>query len=163
MYEEAVRMPLLMRWPAQIAPGTRVEALVQNIDLAPTFLEAAGAEPLDRMQGVSLAPLFDGVAPLDWRRSVYYHYYDHGIHRVPRHAGVRTQTHKLVHFYTDDTWELYDLVADPHELRNLYGDPAVAALQADLEGEYLRLRAHYGVPPETFEAPFPAARASSAP
>ena len=163
MYEEAVRMPLLMRWPAQIAPGTRVEALVQNIDLAPTFLEAAGLAPIDRMQGVSLAPLLGGVAPPDWRRSVYYHYYDHGIHRVPRHAGVRTQTHKLVHFYTDDTWELYDLVADPHELRNVYDDPAYGNEQAVLTAEYHRLREHYGVPPETFEAPFPAARAATAP
>ena len=154
MYEEAMRMPLLVRWPARIAPGTRVEALVQNIDLAPTFLDAAGLEPLARMQGASLVPLLDGVAPRDWRRSVYYHYYDHGRHHVARHAGVRTQTHKLIHFYTDDTWELYDLVADPHELRNVYGDPATAEVRAALEAEYLRLRAVYGVPPETFEAPF---------
>lgn len=154
MYEEAVRMPLLMRWPARIAPGTQIQALAQNIDLAPTFLEAAGLAPLDRMQGHSLVPLLDGVAPADWRRSVYYHYYDHGIHRVARHAGVRTQTHKLVHFYTDDVWELYDLVADPHEVRNLADDPAYADLRADLTGEYLRLRDHYGVPPETFEEPF---------
>ena len=162
MYEEAMRMPLLMRWPARIAPGTRVDALVQNIDLAPTFLEAAGLAPLDRMQGVPLTPLLDGEAPPDWRRSVYYHYYDHGRHRVARHSGVRTATHKLVHFYTDDTWELYDLVADPHEVNNLYGDPATADVQAELEAEYLRLREVYGVPPATFEAPFPAALASSA-
>ena len=155
MYEEALRMPLLMRWPARIAPGTRVDALVQNIDLAPTFLDVAGLAPLGRMQGVSLAPLLDGAAPPDWRRSVYYHYYDHGIHRVARHAGVRTPTHKLIHFYTDDTWELYDLAADPHEVRNVHGDPRYASVRAELEAEYLRLRGVYGVPPETFEAPFP--------
>ncbi|MEM0962247.1 MAG: sulfatase [Bacteroidota bacterium] len=154
MYEEAIRMPLLVRWPAGIAPGTRIEALVQNIDLAPTFLELAGVAPLARMQGRSLAPLLDGVAPTDWRQSVYYHYYDHGIHRVARHAGVRTDVFKLVHFYTDDAWELYDLIADPHEVRNMYGDPGYADIQTDLEAEYLRLREHYGLPPETFEAPF---------
>ena len=154
MYEEAMRMPLLMRWPGHIAPGTRVGALVQNIDLAPTFLDLAGLAPLDRMQGVSLAPVLDGDAPPDWRRSVYYHYYDHGRHQVARHAGVRTATHKLIHFYTDDTWELYDLEADPHEVRNVYGDPAVADEQAALVAEYLRLRDVYGVPPQTFEAPF---------
>ncbi|MGB3544922.1 sulfatase family protein [Rubrivirga sp.] len=154
MYEEAVRMPLLMRWPERIAPGTRIDALVQNIDLAPTFLEVAGLAPLDRMQGVPLAPVLRGETPQDWRRSIYYHYYDHGRHQVARHAGVRTQTHKLIHFYTDDTWELYDLEADPMELRNVYGTPGAATVQAALEAEYLRLRDVYGVPPETFEAPF---------
>jgi N-acetylglucosamine-6-sulfatase len=154
MYEEAMRMPLLMRWPGHVAPGSRIDALVQNIDLAPTFLAMAGVPVPDRMQGVPLLPLFDGDAPSSWRRSVYYHYYDHMRHRVARHAGVRGERYKLVHFYTDDTWEFYDLDADPLEVRNVYGDPAYQDEVEAMRAEYLRLRRQYGVPPEHFVPPF---------
>ena len=154
MYEEAMRMPLLMRWPGRIAPGTRVEGLVQNIDLAPSFLSIAGAPVPAAMQGRSVVPLLDGPAPADWRRSLYYHYYDHNRHQVSRHAGVRTERHKLIHFYTDDTWEAYDLLADPLEVHNRYGDPAFADEVAALQAEYLRLREQYEVPPETFAPPY---------
>lgn len=143
-----------MRWPGRIAPGTRVEGLVQNIDLAPSFLSIAGAPVPAAMQGRSVVPLLDGPAPADWRRSLYYHYYDHNRHQVSRHAGVRTERHKLIHFYTDDTWEAYDLLADPLEVHNRYGDPAFADEVAALQAEYLRLREQYEVPPETFAPPY---------
>ena len=154
MYEEAMRMPLLMRWPGRIAPGTDVDGLVQNIDLAPTFLSMAGAPVPDDVQGLSFVPLLGGETPDDWRRSLYYHYYDHDRHQVSRHAGVRTERHKLIHFYTDDTWEAYDLAADPLEVRNRAGDPTFADELAALKAEYLRLREHYDVPASAFAPPY---------
>lgn len=154
MYEQALAMPLLMRWPARIQPKERVDALVQNIDLAPTFMEMAGVEVPADVQGRSLVPLLGGDVPGDWRESVYYHYFDHMIHQVGRHAGVRTDRYKLIHFYTDDVWEFYDLDEDPLEVRNVYDDPAYASAVADLKEEYGRLKAEYGVPSAAFAPPF---------
>lgn len=100
MYEESFRTPLLIRYPKQIKGGTHTDALVQNIDFAPTFLNLAGVEVPAQMEGHSLMPLFDGSKPEDWRTSLYYHYYDYPtFHLVRRHDGVRTTRYKLIHFY----------------------------------------------------------------
>lgn len=100
MYEESFRTPLLIRYPKQIQGGTHTDALVQNIDFAPTFLNLAGVEVPAQMEGRSLMPLFDGSKPEDWRTSLYYHYYDYPtFHLVRRHDGVRTTRYKLIHFY----------------------------------------------------------------
>ena len=154
MYEEALRMPLLMRWPGQFDAGNRVEPMVQNIDLAPTFLDIAGVEIPQEMQGRSFAPLLRGETPSDWRESIYYHYYEHGGHNVPRHDGVRDDRYKLIHFYTDDAWEFYDLQEDPHEINNVYDEPVHEEVIAELKNELERLRRHYQVPEHHFEAPF---------
>ncbi len=154
MYEEAMKMPLLIRWPGTIAPGTRVEELVQNIDYGPTFLDIAGINPPEEMQGASYLPLLLGKIPPDWRKSVYYHYYDHGQHVVGRHEGVRTKDHKLIHFYTDDVWELYDLQEDPYEVNNLYGQSGFEALTDSLKTELSRLQQQYEVPEWVFEPPY---------
>ena len=141
MYEESIRMPFLVRWPAVIAPGTRVEAMGLNIDFAPTFLDAAGLAPSADMQGRSLVPVLRGKTPRDWRTSMYYRYYhDPGHHNTRAHYGVRTQTHKLIYFWKKDQWELYDLVTDPREMHNLYGQPGQAALTAKLKTELARLK-----------------------
>jgi arylsulfatase A-like enzyme len=141
MYEESIRMPFLVRWPAVIAPGTRVEAMGLNIDFAPTFLDAAGLAPSADMQGRSLVPVLRGKTPRDWRTSMYYRYYhDPGHHNTRAHYGVRTQTHKLIYFWKKDQWELYDLVTDPREMHNLYGQPGQAALTATLKTELARLK-----------------------
>jgi arylsulfatase A-like enzyme len=145
MYEPALRMPLLVRWPGTIDAGRRVRALVQNLDFAPTFLEAAGVAIPDGMQGRSLVPLLRGAAPGDWRRSIYYQYYETGIHAVQPHYGVRTDRYKLIHFHELDEWELYDLEQDPEEMNNLHGDPAHAAVVAELRAELARLRSAYRV------------------
>ncbi len=147
MYEESFRMPLLVRWPGQARPGTRVRALVQNIDFAPTFLDAAGVGVPASMQGVSLRPLMEGGVPSDWRRSLYYHYYEKGEHNVPRHEGVRTERFKLIHFYDAGEWELYDLDEDPREMRSVYADPSYKDVVARLKGELAALRKKYGVEP----------------
>ena len=120
MYEESIRMPFLVRWPAGIKPGTRSDALGLNVDFAPTFLELAGLPASPDMQGRSLLPVLRGRAPSDWRTSMYYRYYhDPGDHNTRAHLGVRTRTHKLIHFWKKDQWELFDLVNDPYELHNL--------------------------------------------
>ncbi len=122
MYEESLRIPFLVRWPAGIKPGTKIPQLVINTDFAPTFLNAAGVATPDDMQGRSILPLLKGEVPADWRSSFYYRYYhDPGHHNTARHLGVRTETHKLIYFWKKDQWELFDLKADPNELNNLYG------------------------------------------
>jgi len=144
MYEESIRMPFLARWPAQIKPGTVSRAIGLNLDFAETFLDAAGVRVPDDMQGRSLLPVLRGRTPTDWRTSMYYRYYhDPGDHNTRRHYGVRTTTHKLIYFWQKDQWELFDLVHDPYELHNLYGQPGMAALTADLKTELARLKAWY--------------------
>jgi len=149
MYEPGLRTPLLARGPG-IKPGIAPEQFVANIDLAPTFLDLAGVPVPEWMQGRSLAPLLRGEAPADWRQSIYYRYYhDPGHHNTRAHVGVRTATHKLIHYWKKDAWELFDLAADPLEQRNLlFGDaaarsPEVAKLFADMQAELARLRALY--------------------
>lgn len=154
MYEESLRMPLLIRWPGHIEADRTIEALVQNIDFAPTFLDVTGVEISREMQGRSLAPLLWGEIPAGWRKSIYYHYYDHGLHNVPRHDGVRTERYKLIHFYTDDAWEFYDLKKDPHEVHNLYGNQEYAERVRELKEELKRLRNHYEVPGNHFQPPY---------
>jgi arylsulfatase A-like enzyme len=147
MYEESLRVPLLVRWPGAVAPGSEDRHLVSNLDFAETFLEIAGLPVPDDMQGRSLVPLLKGQAPPDWRKSFYYHYYEFpGAHSVARHYGVRTERHKLIHYYHLKEWELFDLEKDPDELKSVYDDPAYAAVREELARELDRLRAHYGVP-----------------
>ncbi len=141
MYEESLRMPFLVRWPAAIHAGTRSDAIALNVDFAPTFLDAAGLPVPGDMQGRSLGPVLRGRTPADWRTSMYYRYYhDPGDHNTRAHYGVRTRTHKLIYFWKKDQWELFDLVHDPSELHNLYGVPGHEKLTAMLKAELLRLK-----------------------
>ncbi|RPJ03307.1 MAG: DUF4976 domain-containing protein, partial [Candidatus Aminicenantes bacterium] len=128
MYEEALRMPLLMRFPGRIGPGSVNDDMLSNIDFAPTFLDVAGLGKPGAMQGRSFLPLLRGRRVAGWPESVYYHYYEFpAVHMAKRHFGVRTRRHKLIHFYDDiDAWELYDLEKDPHELQNVFDDQAYA-------------------------------------
>jgi len=146
MYEESLAMPLVVRWPAMVPAGTRISVLTQNIDFAPTFLEAAGLPVPGDMQGRSLLPLMKGQTPEDWRKSIYYHYYEIGEHNVPRHEGVRTERYKLIHFYDADEWELYDLEKDPQEMNSVYDEPGYAAVVREMKAELERLKKQYGVP-----------------
>ena len=145
MYEEALRMPLLMRWPGRIRPGSISGEMLTNIDFAPTFLDVAGlGKPAD-MQGRSFLPVLLGRAVAGWPESCYYHYYEFpAVHMAKRHYGIRTKRHKLIHFYDDiDAWELYDLEKDPQELRNVFADPSYAGVRRSLEAELRRLRTFY--------------------
>jgi arylsulfatase A-like enzyme len=141
MYEESLRMPFLVRWPGVIKAGTASDAIALNVDFAPTFLDAAGAAIPPDVQGRSLVPLLRRRAPADWRTSMYYRYYhDPGDHNTRAHYGVRTRTHKLIYFWKKDQWELFDLVNDPMELHNLYGEPGQEPLTATLKAELQRLK-----------------------
>jgi len=141
MYEDSLKTPLIMRWPEAVKPGSTTEAMALNVDLAPTFLEAAGLPVPGDMQGRSLLPILRGQVPAGWRTSMYYRYYhDPGDHNTRAHYGVRTQTHKLIYYWTKDQWELFDLVEDPLELHNLYGRPGQEQLTAELKAELGRLR-----------------------
>ncbi len=146
MYEESLKMPLVMRWPERIAPGTKIDALTQNIDFAPTFLEASGITPPSGMQGESLIPLMQNP-DAEWRDAIYYHYYEEGEHNVARHEGVRTDRYKLIHFYDVGEWEFYDLEQDPHEMQSRYDDYSAYAEEVQrLKGILERLREQYDVP-----------------
>ncbi|MFN4259294.1 MAG: sulfatase [Gemmataceae bacterium] len=146
MYEESLRMPLIVRWPGVTKPGSVNTDLVQNLDFAETFLDMAGARVPDDMQGHSLVPLLKGETPKDWRKSIYYHYYEFpAVHMVQRHYGVRTDRHKLIHYYLIDEWELFDLQKDPDELKSVYDDPTYADTVKELKAELGRLREHYKV------------------
>jgi len=141
MYEESLRMPLLISWPGHIRAGSSNEAMVLNVDFAPTLLELAGLPVPADMQGRSFAPMLRGERPADWRTSMYYRYYHYPAHhRVQPHYGVRTERHKLIYFDKLDAWELFDLAKDPHELKNVYDDPEYTGTRADLKAELARLR-----------------------
>ena len=146
MYEQSLRLPLIVRYPREIRAEVNERDMVLNLDFAPTFLDFAGVAIPEEMQGRSLRPLLTGNTPADWRQSIYYHYYEYpSWHMVKKHYGVRSDRYKLIHFYDDiDTWELFDLQNDPDELRNLYDDPQYADVIAELKAELARLRAQYG-------------------
>lgn len=136
MYEESLRIPLVIRYPKKLAAGQRISKLVSTLDLAPTILELAELESLETMLGTSLVPLFDDeTAP--WRDRLLYEYFQEAPGPgVPSILGVRTERWKYVHYpeLTDDIDELYDLEADPFELRNLIADPNYAATLGELQG-----------------------------
>lgn len=145
MYEESLAMPLVVKWPGVVEPGLINEDLVQNLDYAPTFLDLAGVDIPDDMQGRSLAPLLMGESQTGWRDAIYYHYYEYpGVHQVARHYGIRTERYKLIRYYQFGEWELFDLQEDPGELRNVYGDPAYHDVGIQLAERLGALRAHYG-------------------
>ena len=144
MYEESLRIPLLVRWPGVVDAGSHADALVLNLDFSPTFLAAAGLPVPAAMQGRSLVPLLRGATPRDWRDAIYYRYYhDPGDHNTRAHYGVRTARHKLIYYWTKQQWELFDLRADPQELRNLYGQPDQEAVTAELKATLARLRQQF--------------------
>ncbi len=145
IYEESFKTPLLVRWPGVVAAGTSSDQMVQNLDFAQTFLEMAGIEAPDDMQGESLVPLLNGDENTWDRDAVYYHYYEYpAVHMVKRHYGIVTREYKLAHFYYDvDEWELYDRIRDPLELKNEYDNPEYAEVVAGLKVRLEELRVKY--------------------
>lgn len=120
MYEQALRVPWLIRYPDVVKPGTVTDDWVSSIDNAPTALALAGLPVPPEMQGRSLLPVLQGKTPADWPRSLYYHYYEFAPpHWVLPHYGLRTDRYKLISYYTINEWELFDLELDPDEMDSL--------------------------------------------
>jgi len=147
MYDESFRTPLLAYWPGVTPAGTVNSDLVSNLDFAETFLDIAGVEIPEDMQGVSLTPLLKGGRPENWRDSVYYHYYEYpGWHMVQRHEGVYDGRYKLMNFYDVEEWEFYDLKTDPKEMTNQYSNPDYAETVKRVHRKLEELRKQYDVP-----------------
>jgi len=145
MYEESLRMPLLVRYPKEIKAGSVSDEIVLNLDFGPTFLDFADVSVPADMQGESFRKILQSKTPSNWRKSMYYHYYEYpGAHSVKKHYGVRTERYKLIHFYHDiDEWELYDLKKDPKEIKNVFDDPVYANIIKELKSELKKLRKKY--------------------
>ena len=143
MYEESFRMPFVIKNPRTIDPGTVSDAMVMNVDFAPTLLDMAGIDVPSEMQGKSFKGVFDGDKE-NQRKSVYYHYYEWPIwHKVQPHYGIKTDRYKLMHFYYSmDEWELYDLKTDPNEMNNIYSEASPELIE-DLKKQLQELRVEY--------------------
>lgn len=145
MYEESERMPFIIRYPKTIKPGSRTDAIVENVDFAPLLLDIAGIKAPEVMQGRSFKAICEtGREPVDWKHAAYYRYWMHMVHHDnPGNLGLRTKDYKLIFYYgmgrddkmprTPPGWELYDLKKDPQELVNVYDDPAYARVVSDLK------------------------------
>jgi len=150
MYEPGLKTPLIARGPG-IQRSSTPDAMALNIDLAPTFMELAGLSVPDWMQGRSLVPILQGKTPSDWRTSIYYRYYhDPGHHNTRAHYGIRTATHKLIHYWKKDAYEMFHLADDPAEQHNLLFDPKeseraeVQATFEELKSQLKQLQQQYG-------------------
>jgi arylsulfatase A-like enzyme len=145
VYNESFKTPLLVAWPGKVKAGSKSDELVQNLDFAQTFLEAAGVSAPSDMQGESLIPILTGNDDQWTRDAVYYHYYEYPAeHMVNRHYAIITKDYKLIHYYyVEDQWELIDLKKDPMELKNVYNDPAYAEIKLDLHARLEDLREKY--------------------
>ncbi|MGI9173761.1 MAG: sulfatase family protein [Rhodothermales bacterium] len=166
MYEPSMRIPLIVRYPERVQPGSVSGELMTNVDLAPTLLDLAGADIPDFMQGHSLVPLLEGETPEDWREAVYYRYWMHMTHHDnPAHYGIRTKDYKLIFYYglpldaegalpepTQPGWELYDLNNDPWEMRNVYDTPPYADVRERLKEQLLELKEEVGDTDEKYPA-----------
>ncbi|PKQ61843.1 acetylglucosamine-6-sulfatase [Labilibaculum filiforme] len=171
MYEEATRMPFIIHYPELVKAGQRSQSIINNTDFAPTLIDLAGGKVPDKMQGKSIIPLLNGEEPADWRTGTYYRYWMHLTHHdIPAHFGIRTKDYKLIFFYgrhwdlkqegdlsrnwltpdrsfkvrpTPVSWELYDLNKDPHEVNNVYNNPAYSEVIKELKVELKRQREAY--------------------
>lgn len=159
MYEESLRMPFVIRYPRAIKKGSVSKDFALNVDFAETFLDYAGIEIPDFMQGRSLRPILEGETPEDWQTSMYYRYWEHLSieHRVGAHYGIRTHKYKLIYYYGEalgcadainesrtPEWELFDLEKDPYEMNNVYCDPDYLDIVEELKQELAQLKQKVG-------------------
>jgi arylsulfatase A-like enzyme len=145
IYEQSMKTPFLMRYPGVIKPGTKVNGMVMNIDIAPTILSIAGLPVPASIQGSSFLPLLKNESSPNWRKAAYYHYYEYPEpHHVAPHFGMRTDKYKLVRFYgPDNAWELYDLKKDPDEMNNIYAKSKDSPFMISLKKQLKELIIQY--------------------
>ncbi len=146
MYEESLRMPFLLRYPAMVEEPLENNDIISNVDFAPTILEFAGVEAPGPVQGKSFVANVKGETPETWDQSMYYHYYEFPFwHHVQPHYGIRNERYKLIHFYYNiDVWEFYDLEKDPNELNNAIDNPEYASIITSMKEELKEKQAEYG-------------------
>lgn len=168
MYEESLQMPLLIRYPnGSDSQGEVNDEIVVNVDFGPTLLDLCGIDSPSHTQGRSFASMLKSVTPPDWPQSMYYRYWMHRdrAHLCPAHYGVRSRTHKLICYYNDPMdqpgangptdppeWELFDLVADPLEVNDVWNQPECSEVQAELLLELERLQHSVGDQPYKTDA-----------
>lgn len=141
LYEESLRIPMLVRYPRAFPKGRTVDELALNIDVAPTLLDLAGVPAPAAMQGRSLRPLLEGkAAPAGWRQAFIAEYFEEKNYpNTPTMSAVRTASAKLIKYAGHEDWtELFDLASDPYETKNLARDPAQAGLLESMKAEYER-------------------------
>jgi arylsulfatase A-like enzyme len=124
-YEESIRVPMLAWAPGLIAPGTKVDEMVLNVDIAPTFLDVARASAPQTMDGRSFLPLLAGKKIADWRPAfVYTYYWEYNYPHTPTVFALREDRYKYMFYHgLWDRNELYDLQSDPQERVNLIESP----------------------------------------
>lgn len=148
MYEQSIRVPLIVRYPPEAKANTVDAHIVLNVDFAPTLLDLAGVPIPDDMHGRSFRQLLRGEDLKVWRTAMYYRYYEYPKpHRVLPHFGIRTERYKLIHYPTTDEWELFDLQEDPHEVRSVYGEPKYTQIASELKGLLGKLKRELGDEP----------------
>ncbi|MFK7982807.1 MAG: sulfatase, partial [Saprospiraceae bacterium] len=163
IYEEALRMPFVMRYPKEIPAGTRNKDMVLNIDFPALFADYAGIPKPAFLKGQSFRENVKGTTPANWRKSMYYRYWLHQSNR-PAHFGIRNERYKLAFFYgqslgkpgthkaiTAPAWEFFDLQKDPKEMYNAYEDRAYATIINVMKKELIQLRKDCG----DTDAPYP--------
>lgn len=151
-YEEAARMPFVIRYPEKLPAGKRVKDLILNIDFAPTLVQFAGVNSVEGMQGRSFVDNLYGRTPENWRKSFYYRYWTHHTIR-PAHMGIRNERYKLIFYYGDPldmtdgqeaptrpVWDFYDLQKDPKENHNVYNKKEYASIIKQMKKEMTKLR-----------------------
>lgn len=156
MYEESLRMPFVICYPKEIKGGTRLHDMVLNIDFAALMADYAGIPKPAFIQGQSFRKNLEGHTPANWRKDMYYRYWQHSPER-PAHFGIRNERYKLILFYgqplghrgtsdisTPPAWEFYDLQKDPHESHNAYYDPAYANIIREMKKRLLELKKQAG-------------------
>ena len=148
MYEESLKTPMIIKYPKKIKAGITSNQLVQNLDIAPTILNAAGVSIPESFQGESLFPLFENTESSAWRQEIYYEFFESGW-GVPKHHGIRTRDYKLIYINPYDSnpesWELYNLNADPNEMNNLSAQAEYKNVVEEMKSKLKNLRKKYKV------------------
>lgn len=157
-FEESLRTPMLVRYPKEIPPGTVCGELMSNIDVAPTLLDYAGCDIVKDMQGISCRNMIAGKKQEEYHENIYFRYWMHLAHNHdnPAHYGIRTKEYKLTFYYgmpldakgalkqpTQPGFEMYDLIRDPQELNNIYGQPAYLEIQEKLKRQMEKAKEKY--------------------
>ncbi len=145
MYEESFRTPLIINWPG-VTKKSVTNSMVQNLDFAETILDMAGLPIPADMQGQSIVPVLKGKQKGDLHNALYYHFYENQEHKVAKHIGVRTDRYKLIYFYENKEWELYDLKKDKNEMNNVYGLSAYKKIQEMMLKKLKELKEQYKDP-----------------